>query len=56
MTTKRFTTTNGVFHTNTKTGYEFQSYGEIADIMNEPTEENQHLKKTLKELKNKRVK
>ena len=51
MTAKRFTTRNGVFYTDTKTGYEFQCYGEVADIMNELSEENQHLKGALKELK-----
>ena len=50
MTTKRFTTKNGVFYTDTKTGYEFQCYGEVVNIMNELAEENQHLKKNIKKI------
>lgn len=51
MTAKRFTTRNGVFYTDTKTGYEFQCYGEVADIMNELAEENTTFREALKELK-----
>lgn len=51
MTAKRFTTRNGVFYTDTKTGYEFQCYDGVVDIMNELAEENQQLKGALKELK-----
>ena len=51
MTTERFTTRNGVFYTDTKTGYEFQCYGEVVDIMNELAEENEQLKCGNKNLK-----
>ena len=40
---KRFTTNNGVFYTDNLTGWEFQSYGEVVDLMNELHERNQHL-------------
>lgn len=47
MTEKRFTTRNGVFYTDTKTGYEFQCYGEVVDIMNELADENEQLKRSI---------
>ena len=47
MTTKRFITRNGVFYTDTKTGYEFQCYGEVVNIMNELADENEQLKAQL---------
>ena len=51
MTEKRFTTRNGVFYTDTKTGYEFQCYGEVADMMNELADENEQLKQSVNNLK-----
>lgn len=42
--TKRFTTRNGVFYTDNLTGYEFECYGEVVDIMNELADENEQLK------------
>ena len=50
MTAKRFTTRNGVFYTDTKTGYEFQCYGEVANLLNEYAEENEQLKSEYKVL------
>lgn len=47
---KRFTTINGVFYTDTKTGYEFQCYGEVADMLNELAEKNEQLMKESYEL------
>ena len=44
MTEKRFTTRNGVFYTDNKTGWEFQSYGEVVKLMNELADENEQLK------------
>jgi hypothetical protein len=49
MTKKRFTTKNGVFYTDNKTGWEFQSYGEVVKLMNELADENEQLKKQLRE-------
>lgn len=43
----RFTTTNGVFYTDTKTGWEFQSYGEVVKLLNDLADENEQLKKDL---------
>ena len=51
MTEKRFITRNGVFYTDTKTGYEFQCYGEVANMMNELADENEQLKEELNKLK-----
>ena len=44
MTEKRFTTNNGVFYTDNETGWEFQCYGEVVDLLNELAEENTHLR------------
>ena len=40
---KRFTTNNGVFYKDNETGWEFQSYGEVVELLNELHEENQRL-------------
>ena len=44
MTKKRFTTNNGVFYTDNETGWEFQSYGEVVELLNELADENEQLK------------
>lgn len=48
MTEKRFTTNNGVFYKDNETGWEFQSYGEVVDLLNALHEENMELKQQLK--------
>jgi len=41
--TKRFTSNNGVFYTDNLTGWEFESYGEVVDLMNNLHEKNQKI-------------
>jgi hypothetical protein len=44
MTEKRFTSNNGVFYTDNYTGWEFQCYGEVVDLLNNLNDENEQLK------------
>lgn len=48
---KRFTSNNGVFYTDNETGWEFQSYGEVVELLNKLNDENKTFREALKELK-----
>lgn len=59
MIEKRFTTNNGVFYTDTETGWEFKCYGEVVALMNDLAtkcsqlkNENEQLKSLNQELRN----
>lgn len=51
MTEKRFTSNNGVFYTDNYTGWEFQSYGEVVNLLNNLNDENQQLRKLIEKNK-----
>ena len=48
---KRFTTNNGVFYKDNETGWEFQSYGEVVQLLNKLNDENKTFREALRELK-----
>ena len=48
---KRFTTNNGVFYKDNETGWEFQSYGEVVQLLNKLNDENKTFREALNELK-----
>jgi len=48
---KRFTSNNGVFYKDNETGWEFQSYGEVVQLLNKLNDENKTFREALKELK-----
>ena len=49
---KRFTSNNGVFYTDNETGWEFQCYGEVVDLMNKLDAENKALHDRNRRLRN----
>lgn len=48
MTDKRFTSNNGVFYTDNETGWEFQCYGEVVDLLNELNEDKEYWRERAK--------
>lgn len=50
-TCRRFITNNGVFYKDIETGWEFQSYGEVVELLNKLNDENKTFRAALKELK-----